>query len=345
MLPTLILTTVLAATPAAETEVPSSEQVRLALERSLAYVQKSGHAWWNGNKCAGCHHAAISIWGLTEARQRGFVINDKALDDLRDKALTSYLKHPKLAPVGQDGGGDKLSLNTIHLALAAASAKQPDAQATEAIKKFAAHIIAKQEPDGSWASNGKMPPVSDITEVRTMQALLALSAAQEKGLVDDSWTRARDKALEWLKKTKLTNRNQSLALQVLVAQRFGKVEEVQALVKQLLQQQNTDGGWSQIKEMTSDAMATGQTLYVLGAAGVTTNDAAIGRAWAFLVKTQQKDGSWVVKSRAPNGTPRIISHYGSGWAALGLIRTLPAPVATKAPAKAEVITAEPRVEP
>jgi hypothetical protein len=77
--------------------------------------------------------------------------------------------------------------------------------------------------------------------------------------------------------------------------------------------------------MTSDAMATGQTLYVLGAAGVSPNGAAIGRAWAFLVKTQQKDGSWVVKSRAPNGTPRIISHYSSGWAALGLIRTLPAP--------------------
>ena len=56
-----------------------------------------------------------------------------------------------------------------------------------------------------WKANGKMPPVEDITEVRTMQALLALAAAHDKGLADDSWTEARDRALTWLRKTKLSD--------------------------------------------------------------------------------------------------------------------------------------------
>lgn len=104
--------------------------------------------------------------------------------------------------------------------------------------------------------------------------------------------------------------NQSLNLQVLVAQRFGKPEDVQALVKRLLEQQESDGGWSQMREVPkealkdyegkktdaapkpekrpSDALATGQTLYALSVAGVDPQQAAIQRALGYLVQSQTK---------------------------------------------------------
>jgi hypothetical protein len=57
------------------------------------------------------------------------------------------------------------------------------------VKKFTAHLIAKQEADGSWKAKGNLPPVEDITEVRTMQALLVLALAKEKGWVSGNWTK------------------------------------------------------------------------------------------------------------------------------------------------------------
>ena len=47
---------------------------------------------------------------------------------------------------------------------------------------------------------------------------------------------------------KFIDQNQSLNLQVLVAQRLGKPEDLQPLVNQLLQQQEADGGWSQTRD-------------------------------------------------------------------------------------------------
>ena len=169
-----------------------------------------------------------------------------------------------------------------------------------------------------------------------MQALLALAGAHDKGLVDEkAWTSARDRALAWLGKSKFLDQNQSWNMRVLVAQRFGKPEEVQALVKQLLEQQNADGGWSQAKCPTespkhkvrrpSDAMATGQTLYALTTAGVDSQDPAVQRAQAFLIRTQAENGSWQVESRnATTGNcPDMMVYHGTNWAALGLMRTLP----------------------
>jgi hypothetical protein len=49
--------------------------------------------------------------------------------------------------------------------------------------------------------------------------------------------------------------------------------------------------------MASDAWATGQALYALAHAGVKSDEPVIGRAHAFLIKTQRADGSWPMMSR------------------------------------------------
>ena len=88
-----------------------------------------------------------------------------------------------------------------------------------------------------------------------------------------------------------------------------------------------DGGWSQAKDMASDAWATGQALYALASAGLKADDPAIARGQAFLVKSQREDGSWPMTSRPTKpggeGAKNLVPIIGAGsaWAVLGLVRS------------------------
>jgi squalene-hopene/tetraprenyl-beta-curcumene cyclase len=99
------------------------------------------------------------------------------------------------------------------------------------------------------------------------------------------------------------------------------------LVRRIKERQNADGGWSQTKDMDSDAWATGQALYALANAGIKSDDPVITRAHAFLVKTQRDDGSWPMTSRpvksGGEGCKSLIPITGAGsaWAILGLARS------------------------
>ena len=96
----------------------------------------------------------------------------------------------------------------------------------------------------------------------------------------------------------------------------------------LLGLQNEDGGWGQDKDLPSDAYATGQALYFLSLAGVARDRTEIQRAVTFLVANQKEDGSWPMTSRAhpgakPMTNPVPITYFGSAWATLGLMRSVP----------------------
>ncbi len=324
---TIAIAATLGVAPEAPAVPPSAEQVRQAVERSLVFSEKGAVEWRQKWKCASCHHVAMSIWAQTEARSRGFKIDDKALDEMRDYAI-----HDKRA----EGGVNDVFLS-IYMNLASPAAKLDDETAAW-LKKKSIFMLSKQAADGSWklTSGLSVPPIIDVGEVQTMQALLALAGAHDKGLIDEKdWTSFRDRALGWLDKNKFLDQNQSRNMRVLVAKQFGKPEEVQALVKELLEQQNADGGWSQAKCPTespkrkvrrpSDAMATGQTLYALATAGVDSQEPAVQRAQAFLIRTQTENGSWQVESRGAttNICLDMMDYHGANWAALGLMRTLP----------------------
>jgi hypothetical protein len=323
---------------------PSADEVHKSVARSLAFLDKGAWEWWDGYNqpgaahghpifikpakvvyCASCHHLPMTVWCETEAKNRGYAVDVQSRDYLRDISLSTYVKDPQLKPVGQDKfGGSVLSLNTIYLSFMAASEQSPDESMRDAMKKFAAHIIEKQEADGSWKAGrtGYEAPIGDDTDVLTMQAILVLATAHERGLIGAEWEKSRDRGLAWLAKNKPSDLNQPLALRILMAKRFGGPDDVQALVKQLIGQQQIDGGWRQTEDRPSDAMATGQSLYVLAAVGADMeNKAAVGRGQAFLLGSQLADGSWWVVSREKGRKGLASSHYGSGWATLGLIRT------------------------
>jgi hypothetical protein len=99
-------------------------------------------------------------------------------------------------------------------------------------------------------------------------------------------------------------------------------------VRELIGQQRPDGGWSQTPYLASDAYATGQVLFTLHELGVPA-DPAFQRGVDYLLRTQQDDGTWYVKSRAmkiqpyfesgfPYGHDQWISSAASAWAAMAL---------------------------
>ncbi len=96
----------------------------------------------------------------------------------------------------------------------------------------------------------------------------------------------------------------------------------------------SDGGWAQTEYRSSDAYATGEALYALRAAGVSTDSRAYRRGVRYLLQTQLDDGSWWVRTRAlptqnhfesgfPHGADQFISAAATHWATQALLLTLP----------------------
>src|SRR5207249_2595795 len=103
------------------------------------------------------------------------------------------------------------------------------------------------------------------------------------------------RAAAWLRKTKpvdtedLVYRMRGFAV---ADDRADLAEATQALRAQ----QRPDGGWAQLSRLKSDAYATGQALIALNElAGVAPSDPAYHKGVAFLLATQEADGSWFVQ--------------------------------------------------
>jgi len=326
----------LSADPAPAPVPADPPHVRQAVERSLGYLDANKFAFG----CVSCHDGAWMIWSHHEAARRGFEVNRKSLDLLQTRAVKGYASHAEFKPAGMDQG-HSLSMNTLYLTPALAAAGNVDAETAVLLDRFAAYLVKQQKEDGHWQINDKGdeygPPLIDYHDVTTMWALLALTSREHTGALKDEVAKSRDKALKWLKENPASDTLQTVMLRVLLARRLGTAGEVQSAVKELLDRQNADGGWSQAKGKPSDALATGQSLLALTTAGLTSQDAAVTGGWKFLLDTQKPDGSWYVLSRTKDVAAgkkvqfRAASYMGTAWAVIGLARSLPADPKETAP--------------
>jgi hypothetical protein len=66
---------------------PAPEGVRKAVERGLAFLQADAARWRGERKCATCHHGTMTVWVLSEARSRGYPVDDQTFRD-----VTSWTK-------------------------------------------------------------------------------------------------------------------------------------------------------------------------------------------------------------------------------------------------------------
>jgi hypothetical protein len=322
----------IAAAPAPpEQQPPSEAQVREAVSKSLPFLSQSSEAWRANRKCVTCHQVPFTLWSLHEAQRRGFAVDLAKLDDLTDWSFNFCATNKY-----KDEFTGGFHLTMVFMILAHESA--PKSKKTLDAEAFFEPIIARrQAADGSWKEGNQISVKGaerEAKEVDTLWTVLALGALEDQGGALPEKTRQsaaamRVKALAWLKDAKPTTRVDWQALRVLVERRFGKAEHEKEGLDRLFAMQNKDGGWPFVQGDESTPHTTGEVLYVLSRLGVGPDHPAVRRACKYLVDGQEKDGSWKAYSRSgfasenPKKVYAISNHWGSGWATIGLLATLP----------------------
>jgi hypothetical protein len=318
-----------------EETIPGSEAAGKAVERGFEFLQADAARWREERRCASCHHGTMTVWVLSEARSRGYRVDDETFRD-----VTSWTKE-RLANIDKPRdtrpGWSMVNTPAVYLALMALAVPTQDAVSPDELRRIGAHLVRHQEADGSWAwssapAKNRPPPVFESDEVVTLMACLALGPQVPTDPGEASPTRdARARAVAWLERLTPGESTQARALQLFRDVRSGKPPtELEPSIERLLRLQREDGGWGQERGLASDAYATGQALYFLSLAGVPRERPEVQHGVAFLTASQKADGSWPMTSRAhpgamPMTNPVPITYFGSAWATLGLMRSLPSP--------------------
>jgi hypothetical protein len=204
---------------------------------------------------------------------------------------------------------------------------QPRTPTTDATVRY---IKAMQTPQGNWPSNeGRRPPmnVGDFqTAALAVYALKQYAPPLEKADTDAVLT----SAVRWLENAKPAS-TQDRAFHLLALKwANASPAAIKDAARALAAMQRTDGGWSQMPTMVSDAYATGEVLYALNAAGkMSVTNSVYRRGVDYLLRSQAADGSWHVETRSiwlqpyfesgfPYGRDQFISGAGTAWACMAL---------------------------
>ena len=294
----------------APTEVASTQEAWRSIERGLAFLEKDALAWRKEHQCATCHHGTMTVWALSEAKSRGYAVKPETLADLTEWTKERLKGIDK--PRDKRPGWSMVNTNALYLAMMAQAVPRQDAVSADELRRIAGHLVRHQEADGSWAwssapPGNRPPPHFESDEVAAFLGYMAFGpqvSADSKG--PSEARESRERAAVWLGKSEPTDTTQAAGLRLLVKVRAGESADViRPELDRLLGRQNKDGGWGQLRDLPSDAYATGQALYVLGQAGVPPVRAEVRGGVDFLVARQRPDGSWPMKSRARSGSKAL----------------------------------------
>jgi hypothetical protein len=315
----------------AEPTAPSVKQLQTAVEKALPLLMKGAEGHVAERTCFACHNQAVPILAFTTAQERGLRIPAWDLKK-QFEFITAFLAgHRENYRQGRGQGGQVdtagYALFTLEL-----GGQQSDAT-TEAVVEY---LLLHNRGFGRWRTTSNRPPSEACDFTPTFLAIRALrrwgTSAQQ-----DRITERVDAARRWLIDTPAKDTEERVfrlwALQTAGAAK----EEIQSALRELVHYQRPDGGWGQTEALDSDAYATGSALVALHqAGGLAADDPAYRRGLAFLLKTQQDDGSWLVHTRSkpiqiyyesgfPHGKDQFISMAASGWAATALALACPVP--------------------
>lgn len=299
---------------------PDESQKRSAIEKSLSLLQASDLPFFYDTGCIACHQQSVSAIATARAQERAMAVDDEILrKQLKltmvefDKKRNTFLQRLKI-------GG------TVHrISYLLWGMLEQGVIGTESTDWAIHELLGLQLANGSWVADAHRPPTeysrfsATAISVRTIRDL-APEAMQPR--VKNHVVQAR----EWLiSATPFGNQEHAFRL---LGLRWSGADEptIAKQAEQLTSQQRQDGGWSQLPELPSDAYATGLALYALHVGGaVPTGDREYQRGLAYLIDTQQDDGSWHVVSRSmkfqpyfesgfPHGHDQWISSAGTAWA-------------------------------
>jgi len=299
----------------------SQRSPREAVRQGLALLEKQSANFIRIGGCDSCHAQDLPSAAAALARERG---------------LPAPASIPRLPRNLHANTQERLmDFNTVVLSGSAlpwelfdfGMNRVPRDQYTDSIVRY---LRAVQTPAGNWnVIPNRRPPMNTGDFQNTA---LAIYSFRQYGRPVDAAENAAAiaRATQWLERNQPTNQ-QDRAFRLLgLAWGGGNPRAIAAAAKELASLQRDDGGWSQMETLESDAYATGQVMYALNTAGkMSATDPVYQRGAAYLLRTQEADGSWHVKSRSiwvqpyfdsgfPHGNDQWISGAGTAWAAMAL---------------------------
>jgi hypothetical protein len=276
-----------------------------ATEQATALLQKTSTEFFKQSGCVGCHHQPVAMIATDAARRAGVKVDEGAAKGHVKMAEGQATFFQQVLTERVDTGGAQDTW--IYELLAMSTERYPASRITDTLVSY---IASTQRQDGSWFLGGiSRAPLEEGHIARTALGLRALQLYSTPGMksdLDSHIARARDYLLKAKSKT-----NDEAAMQIAGLHWAGGNDvKVSALAKALVAAQHADGGWSQNRNLGSDAYATGETLWALHEAGaLKASDAAYQKGAKFLLDTQWADGSWYVRSRAPKFQPYFQSGF------------------------------------
>jgi squalene cyclase len=195
------------------------------------------------------------------------------------------------------------------------------------------NVLQQQMADGRWLGWSPRAPLEGGDIQATALAIRSLKLYPIAGRQEEINTRV-NRAAKWLRTARPVT-TEEFAMRLLgLHWSETSAAEVKAAAKQLAALQREDGGWAQLPTLSSDAYATGKSVFALRTAlGEQADSAGIRNGIAFLRKTQLADGTWFTKTRAfpfqplvdtglPHGRDQWISAAATSWALIALMPAL-----------------------
>ena len=304
-------------------DVPSIEEIRSVIQKSIGYIESDGEKWIKTKKCNSCHVIPFMLWSLHEAEARGFELNSKRLAELDDWSATDIQPKPdeKMPPKGSETQAKLLVVRASY-----------DGQLNEQFQKMLDRVVEAQQDSGQWEAGGQLPtqkrPLKETEEVSTMWNLLAL---KKSGLAAKQRMPIEESALKSLSESEIAREagaksSEWFAMRLLLAVSGEDGEAIEEARNKLLALQHEDGGWGWLNEEASDALATGTALYALAQSGLSLQDSAMTLAARFLIKAQEEDGTWKSPSTRARDKGKVkptTIYWATTWSVIGLAQLVP----------------------
>lgn len=307
----------------------AQDRLRSAIERAIPLLERASAGSADQRECFTCHNQGLPILALSEARRRGFEVDD---ENYRRQLDHTYGHLERNRDRYADGTGTGGKADTAGYALWSLSAGGRTAdETTEAVAEF---LLQWQSDDDHWSCSSDRPPSESSDFTTTFLSLRGLSAYATDAQRDRTAVRTKS-AGQWLVAAAAEdNEDRVFRLRALDLVEAG-AEAIEAAVNDLLSRQREDGAWSQLDNSDGDAYATATALTaLLETRSIRAGDNAYKRGLRFLLDAQLDDGSWHVASRSdpfqtyyesgfPHGDDQFISTAASAWATLALLAACP----------------------
>lgn len=323
----VVVATVWAASPRAvqaDGLSASHDNIKAAIARARPVLSRAVENYPKHRDCFSCHHHTLPLLAMGEIRSAALQCDEPVFAGAADFTQKFFAARKEKLRNGTGIGGQAATVSYGLWTLGIAQ-HQPD-DTTAAMVDF---LLKTQRDDGRWVPQSNRPPLEESHIATTVLAAYYMPQFCNDTQSDDV-SKSVLRARKWLAGAELASHEDRVfhlwGLHLLEDQTDASVGEQQTAARDaLLAAQRDDGGWSQLPDMSSDAYATGQTLYVLRQAGVPKTSDCIARGIEFLLRTQHDDGSWLVETRShpvqvffdngdPHGKSQFISIAATSWA-------------------------------